>query len=491
MEFRAIRAMSTLRAVKLSSTLNPAPTSSRTFDVRNPATGAVIGQMTNHSVADVQQVIKAADAGWMEWRQRSAKDRAAVLRKWAALISSNSEYLAQLISSEGGKPVREARGEMTYANSFVSYFAEEAIRVDGDIIPANTSGQRILVLKQPVGVSACITPWNFPAAMITRKVAPALAVGCPVVIKPASETPFTAQALVELAVQAGVPRDVIGMVTCDEDNVANVGKELATNELVRKISFTGSTAVGKHLMALASGTVKRMSMELGGNAPFIVFDDADLDSAVEGVVDAIWFNQGQVCSAGSRLLVQEAVYERMIKKIKERMTHLRVGTSLDKGIDMGAIVDPSQRQTVLDYVEIARKEGADVYQAYECFPTDTNGWYHPPTLITNVSSTSTVVQEEIFGPIIVVMPFKTEEEVIARANGNQYGLAASIWTKDGSRAIRISESIMAGTVWVNCWMVRDLNMPFGGMKASGTGRESAEDSLDFFTEAKTVCIKYA
>eukprot|EP00053_Salpingoeca_punica_P013818 m.125127 g.125127 ORF g.125127 m.125127 type:complete len:490 (-) comp16313_c3_seq3:164-1633(-) len=488
MEFRAIRAMSTLRAVKLSSTLNPAPTSSRTFDVRNPATGAVIGQMTNHSVADVQQVIKAADAGWMEWRQRSAKDRAAVLRKWAALISSNSEYLAQLISSEGGKPVREARGEMTYANSFVSYFAEEAIRVDGDIIPANTSGQRILVLKQPVGVSACITPWNFPAAMITRKVAPALAVGCPVVIKPASETPFTAQALVELAVQAGVPRDVIGMVTCDEDNVANVGKELATNELVRKISFTGSTAVGKHLMALASGTVKRMSMELGGNAPFIVFDDANISKAVAGAVASKFRNSGQTCVCVNRIFVHDKVFDEFTEKLKVAVSKLKVGEGLDETTDQGPLISAESVQRVHSLVSDATSRGAKVLIGGK--PHSLKGFFYEPTVLTGITPDMKIEQEEIFGPIACVSRFSDDREVIKRANATKAGLIGYFFSQNLSRAWRVAEELECGMVGVNSGLVSSEVAPFGGVKESGVGREGSRYGVNEYLNLKYVLMDF-
>ncbi|MBX6392349.1 MAG: NAD-dependent succinate-semialdehyde dehydrogenase, partial [Burkholderiales bacterium] len=408
----------------------------RRLEVRNPATGEIIGSVPNMGAAETRAAIEAANAAWPAWRAKTAKERAAILRKWYELMLAHLEDLAVLMTAEQGKPLVEARGEIQYAAAFIEWFAEEAKRVYGETIPATQGNRRIVVLRQPVGVCAAITPWNFPSAMITRKAAPALAAGCTMVVKPAPQTPFSALALAELAERAGVPKGVFSVVTGDAQPI---GEEMTTNPLVRKFSFTGSTATGKILLKQCASTVKKTSMELGGNAPFIVFDDADLDAAADGALASKYRNAGQTCVCANRIYVQSGVYEAFAEKLAERVRRLKVGNGMEEGTNIGPLINEAALAKTEDHIADALAKGARVVCGGKRHAL--GGLFYEPTVLADVNSSMKVTREETFGPVAPLYRFDTEEEVIRMANDTEYGLAAYFYTRDLSRAWRVSEAL--------------------------------------------------
>lgn len=449
----------------------------------NPANGDILGTVPVMDATDIREVVSGAEEAYALWRQRTAKDRAVVLRRWHDLILDNAEDLSTLMTLEQGKPLSESKGEIAYAASFIEWFAEEAKRIYGDIVPTTIAGNRIVVLKEPVGVCAAITPWNFPAAMITRKAGPALAAGCTMIVKPAGQTPFTALALAVLAERAGVPKGVFNVVTGDS---AVIGKELTRHPVIRKLSFTGSTAVGKHLMRDCAATVKKLSLELGGNAPFIVFDDADCDAAVEGAIASKYRNAGQTCVCANRILVQERIYEQFVQAFSESVQRLQVGPGLDEGIEQGPLIDASALDKVEELIEDALKNGARVLVGGTRHAL--GGTFFEPTVLAEVIPSMRVAREEIFGPVAPVFRFSTEEEAIRMANDTPYGLAAYFYTRDMGRIWRVSEAIEYGIVGVNTGIISTEVAPFGGMKESGIGREGSRYGIDEYLEVKYVCM---
>jgi succinate-semialdehyde dehydrogenase/glutarate-semialdehyde dehydrogenase len=454
-----------------------------TLPVTNPATGETIAEIAKCGTAETRRAIEAAEKAQVEWRARSAKDRAAILRKWFNLMMEHQEDLAQILTAEQGKPLAEARGEVAYGASYIEWFAEEAKRVYGDTIPRPSEDKRVVVIKQPVGVVACITPWNFPNAMLTRKIAPALAAGCTVVCKPANETPLSAFAFVELAERAGVPAGVINIVA---GVTREIGAELTGNPIVRKLTFTGSTEVGKLLMEQCAGTVKRTSMELGGNAPFIVFDDADLDEAVKGAIICKFRNAGQTCVCANRILVQESVYDEFAEKLMVAMGALKLGNGFDEGVTMGPLINEGAANDVLGFVDDAVAKGANV--ATGGGRSDLGACYLQPTVLTNVSPDMRVFREEIFGPIAPLFKFQTEEEAIAIANDTEFGLACYFYSRDVGRVWRVSEGLEYGIVGINEGIISNEMAPFGGVKESGQGREGSKYGLDDYLEIKYLCM---
>ena len=457
--------------------------SGETLPVVNPATGETIAEVAQCGTAETRRAIEAAEKAQLEWRKRSAKDRAAILRKWFNLMMASQEDLAQILTAEQGKPLAEARGEIAYGASYIEWFAEEAKRIYGDTIPQPSDDKRIVVIKQPVGVVACITPWNFPNAMLTRKIAPALAAGCTVVCKPANETPLSAFAFVELAERAGVPAGVINIVA---GVTREIGAELTSNPIVRKLTFTGSTEVGKLLMEQCAGTVKRTSMELGGNAPFIVFDDADLDEAVKGAIICKFRNAGQTCVCANRILVQESVYDEFAGKLMAATGALKLGNGVDEGVNVGPLINEGAANDVLGFVEDAVARGASV--ATGGGRSDLGACYLQPTVLTNVSPDMRVFREEIFGPVAPLFRFSTEEEAIAMANDTEFGLACYFYSRDVGRIWRVSEGLEYGIVGINEGIISNEMAPFGGVKESGQGREGSKYGLDDYLEIKYMCI---
>ena len=451
--------------------------------VLNPASGQAIAQVAKCGTAETRRAIKAAERAQIEWRQKTAKERAAILRRWFNLMMENQEDLAQILTAEQGKPLAEARGEVAYGASYIEWFAEESKRIYGDTIPAPGNDKRVVVIKQPVGVVACITPWNFPNAMLTRKIAPALAAGCTVVCKPANETPLSAFAFVELAERAGVPAGVINIVA---GITKEIGAELTGNPIVRKLTFTGSTEVGKLLMEQCAGTVKRTSMELGGNAPFIVFDDADLDEAVKGAIICKFRNAGQTCVCANRILVQEGVYDEFSKKLQEAMGGLKLGDGADEGVNVGPLINEGAANDVLEFVDDAVAKGASV--AAGGGRSDLGACYVLPTVLTDVSTDMRVFREEIFGPIAPLFKFKTEEEAIEMANDTEFGLACYFYARDVGRIWRVGEALEYGIVGINEGIISNEMAPFGGVKESGQGREGSKYGLDDYLEIKYMCV---
>jgi succinate-semialdehyde dehydrogenase/glutarate-semialdehyde dehydrogenase len=454
-----------------------------TLAVLNPATGDTIAEIAKCGTDETRRAITAAERAQKEWRTRTAKERAAVLRKWFTLMVENLEDLAQIMTAEQGKPLAEARGEIAYGASYIEWFAEEAKRIYGDTIPHPSNDKRIVVIKQPVGVVACITPWNFPNAMLTRKIAPALAAGCTVVCKPANETPLSAFAFVELAERAGVPPGVINIVA---GVTREIGAEMTSNPIVRKLTFTGSTAVGKLLMQQCAGTVKRTSMELGGNAPFIVFDDADLDEAVKGAIICKFRNAGQTCVCANRILVQEGVYDAFTEKFMLAMTDLKVGNGADEKVNVGPLINEVAANDVLELIEDAVAKGASV--AAGGGRSDLGIRFIEPTVLTNVSDDMRVFREEIFGPVAPLFKFKTEEEAIAMANDTEFGLACYFYSRDVGRIWRVAEALEYGIVGINEGIISNEMAPFGGIKESGQGREGSKYGLDDYLEIKYMCV---
>lgn len=454
-----------------------------TFAVANPATGEVLAEVACCGTAETRRAIAAAGKAFEQWRHTTAKERAALLRRWFDLMMESQEDLAQMMTAEQGKPLFEARAEIAYGASYVEWFAEEAKRVYGDTIPQPSNDKRVVCIKQPVGVVACITPWNFPNAMLARKIAPALAAGCTVVCKPANETPLSANALAELATRAGIPAGVINIL-CGKTE--EIGEELTSNPTVRKLTFTGSTAVGKLLMAQCAGTMKRMSMELGGNAPFIVFDDADLDAAVAGAMICKFRNAGQTCVCANRILVQEGVYDEFAEKLAAAVAGIKMGDGTEEGVTVGPLISTEAVANVTSRVTDAVDRGATVEIGGG--PSDLGECFVQPTILTNVTDDMRVFREEIFGPIAPLMKFSTEEEAIAMANDTEFGLASYFYARDVGRIWRVSEALEYGIVGINEGIISNEMAPFGGVKESGHGREGSKYGLDDYLEIKYMCI---
>jgi succinate-semialdehyde dehydrogenase/glutarate-semialdehyde dehydrogenase len=454
------------------------------FDVTNAYTNEVISTLPDMGKKETDEAILAANAAWPEWRSRTAKERAAILKKWFDLIMSNQEDLAMLMTAEQGKPLAEARGEVGYGASFIEWFAEEGKRTYGDVIPTPANDRRILVIKQPIGVVASITPWNFPIAMITRKCAPALAAGCPVVIKPAAETPLSALAIAELADQAGIPKGIINVIV--GTNSSEIGLALTDSIIVRKLSFTGSTAVGKILTRNCADTMKKVSMELGGNAPFIVFDDADLDAAVAGAMISKFRNTGQTCVCTNRFLVQEGIYEEFVKRLADAVKTLNVGNGMDEGVNQGPLISLKALEKVKDHLSDAVDRGAVIVAGGK--PHQNGGTMFEPTVVSNVDSSMKIASEETFGPLAPIFKFSTEQEAIDMANDTEFGLASYFFTNDINRIWRVSEALEYGMVGVNEGVISNEVAPFGGVKESGLGREGSHYGIDDFLELKYICM---
>ncbi|MDF0533894.1 NADP-dependent succinate-semialdehyde dehydrogenase [Shewanella sp. A32] len=453
----------------------------QTQSVINPATGEALAQVPYMGAAETQRAIDAAQAALPQWRALTAKARSNILRRWFELIVQHTDDLALLMTSEQGKPLAEARGEVAYAASFIEWFAEEAKRIYGDTIPGHQADKRLIVLKQPVGVTAAITPWNFPAAMITRKAAPALAAGCTMVLKPAPQTPLTALALAQLAQEAGIPAGVFSVVPGD---AMAIGRVLCDSPVVRKLSFTGSTAVGRKLMAQCAPTLKKLSLELGGNAPFIVFDDADIDAAVEGAVIAKYRNAGQTCVCANRIYVQDNIYERFAEKLAAKVATLKVGKGTDADVTIGPLIDAKAVEKVQSHLHDAIDKGANLL----CGGQLLAGNFMTPAVLTDVDSSMKVAREETFGPIAPLFRFHDESEVIAMANDTEFGLAAYFYANNLSRVWRVAEALEYGMVGINSGLISNEVAPFGGIKASGLGREGSKYGIEEYLELKYLCL---
>jgi succinate-semialdehyde dehydrogenase/glutarate-semialdehyde dehydrogenase len=453
------------------------------INVDNPATGDVIGTVPKLGASEARDAIAAASRALPAWRSKTAKERAAVMRRWFDLMMANQEDLARLMTTEQGKPLGESRGEVGYAASFLEWFGEEAKRVYGDTIPGHQADKRIVVIKQPIGVVACITPWNFPLAMITRKAGPAIAAGCTVVLKPASQTPFSALALAELGEQAGIPKGVLNVLT---GSATEIGGELTSNPDVRKLSFTGSTQTGKLLMAQCASTVKKLSLELGGNAPFIVFDDADLDAAVEGAIASKYRNTGQTCVCANRLFVQDSVYDAFADKLSAAVRKLKPAPGLEAGATQGPLIDDKAVQKVEEHVSDALSKGAKVKVGGKRHAL--GGRFFEPTVLTDVTPSMLVAREETFGPVAPLFRFKTDADAIAMANDTPFGLAAYFYGRDIGRVWRVAEALETGIVGVNTGIISTEVAPFGGVKESGLGREGSKYGIEEFLEIKYICL---
>ncbi len=458
--------------------------SGATFDVTDPATGDVVASVADLGVEETRRAIDLAEVAQKAWAVRTAKDRGVILRRWYELFLEHKEDLARIMTLEMGKPIGESRGEIVYAANFIDWFAEEGKRAYGEVIPTHDPTKRLLVLKQPIGVVSAITPWNFPQAMITRKVAPALAAGCASLVRPASETPLSALAAAELADRAGLPGGLLNVIPATDS--PGVGRELTTNPKIRKISFTGSTPIGKLLLAQAAGTVKKVSMELGGNAPFIVFDDADIDAAVDGAIVSKYRNSGQTCVCANRFLVQDSVYDEFAKKFAEAVADLKVGPGIDESSEIGPLVNEAAIEKVEELVQGALAEGAGVLTGGRRHALGRT--YYEVTVLTDVTPDMTIHGEEIFGPVAPLFRFSTEEEGIAIANDTEYGLAAYFYAADMGRIWRVSEGLDYGMVGVNTGLISTEVAPFGGFKESGIGREGSHQGLDEYLETKYVAF---
>ncbi len=455
-----------------------------TIPVTNPAIGKILGSVPKLDATATRQAIASAQAAFPQWRARTAKGRAVILRNWFELMLEHQEDLAVLMTLEQGKPLTESRGEIAYAASFIEWFAEEAKRVYGDTIPPHQADKRIVVTKEPIGVCAAITPWNFPAAMITRKAGAALAAGCPIVIKPASATPFSALALCELAERAGLPAGVINVVT---GSARDIGGELTGNPLVRKLSFTGSTETGKYLMEQCAGTVKKLSLELGGNAPFIVFDDADLDAAVEGAIASKYRNAGQTCICANRILVQDGVYAAFAEKLSEAVqAQLKVGNGLDAGVTQGPLIDADAVAKVEAHIADALSKGAEVILGGKRH--ELGGSFFQPTILTHITPEMAVAREETFGPVAPLFRFQSEAEAIQMANDTEFGLASYFYSRDIGRVWRVAEALEYGMVGINTGLISTEVAPFGGVKESGIGREGSKYGIEEYLEMKYLCM---
>jgi succinate-semialdehyde dehydrogenase/glutarate-semialdehyde dehydrogenase len=457
--------------------------SGETIDVTNPVDGSVIGTIPKMGTAETRRAIEAAEVAQKEWRKLTGKERAKILRSWHDLMMANQEDLAILMTTEQGKPLAESRGEIAYAAAFIEWFAEEGKRVYGDTIPGHTRDTRIVVMKEPIGVTAAITPWNFPAAMITRKAGPALAAGCSMVVKPATSTPYSALAMAELAERAGVPAGVLSVVT---GSSAQIGAEITSNPVVRKLTFTGSTEVGRQLMADSAQNIKKVSMELGGNAPFIVFDDADLDAAVEGAMASKYRNAGQTCVCANRILVQDGVYDAFTEKLAAAVRKLNVGDGLNEKNNQGPLIDMAAVEKVEEHIADAVGKGAKVVVGGARHTL--GGTFFEPTVLVDVTPDMLVTHEETFGPLAPVFRFGSDEEGIAMANDTEFGLAAYFYASDLRRVWKVSESLESGIVGVNTGLISTEVAPFGGVKESGVGREGSKYGIDDYIEIKYVCL---
>jgi succinate-semialdehyde dehydrogenase/glutarate-semialdehyde dehydrogenase len=457
-----------------------------TFAVTNPAGGERLAAVPDMGAAETRRAIEAANAAWPAWREKTARERAAVLRKWFELMLAHADDLALLMTSEQGKPLAEAKGEVLYAASFIEWFAEEAKRVYGDTIPATQADKRLIVVRQPIGVSAAITPWNFPAAMITRKVAPALAAGCTVVVKPAEQTPLSALALAELAQRAGFPAGVFNVVTGSAESAPKIGGELTANPIVRKLSFTGSTEVGRLLMAQCAPTIKKVSLELGGNAPFIVFDDADIDAAVEGALASKYRNTGQTCVCANRLLVQAGIYDVFAAKLAEKVKQMKVGAGTEDGVVQGPLIDAQALAKVEAHIADALAKGAKVLTGGKRHAR--GGTFFEPTVIANVTPDMQCAREETFGPVAPLFRFTEEAEAVALANATEFGLAAYFFSRDVARCFRVAEALEYGMVGINTGIMSNEVAPFGGVKQSGIGREGSKYGIEEYLEMKYLCF---
>jgi len=454
------------------------------FDVTNPATGQVIASVPDMGADETRLAIEAANAAWPAWRSKTAKERAGILRKLFFLMMENQEDLAQILTAECGKPIVEGRGEIAYGASFIEWFGEEAKRVYGDVIPAPFNDRRIVVEKQPIGVCAAITPWNFPIAMVTRKVGPALAAGCPIILKPAHDTPLSALALVELANRAGVPDGVFSVVTSHGGAV--VGGEMTSNPIVRKVTFTGSTAIGKVLMRQCAETIKKMSLELGGNAPFIVFNDADIDAAVAGAIASKYRNTGQTCVCVNRFLVQDGIYDQFTEKLVAAVEAMKIGDGADASVVQGPLINAAGLAKVEEHVQDALEKGAEV--ATGGTRHELGGTFYQPTVLTCANKDMKIANEETFGPVSALFRFTTEDEAIAMANDTEFGLAAYFYTRDAARVWRVGEALEYGIVGVNEGIISTEVAPFGGVKESGLGREGSRYGIEDYMEIKYLCM---
>ena len=454
-----------------------------TVAVTNPANGEQIGTVPLMGAAETRRAIEAANAAWPAWRKKTARERALILRKWNDLILANTDDLALLMTAEQGKPLTESRGEVAYGASFIEWFGEQAKRVAGETLASPSAGQRILVTREPIGVCAAITPWNFPIAMITRKAGPALAAGCPMVLKPAQATPFSALALAELAARAGVPAGVFSVVT---GKSGDVGGEMTSNPIVRKLTFTGSTDIGRLLMEQSAPTIKKLSLELGGNAPFIVFDDADLDAAVEGAIASKYRNAGQTCVCANRLYVQDSVYDAFAEKLVAAVNKLKVGNGVEEGVTQGPLIDAKAVEKVEQHIADALDKGARVLTGGKRHALGHS--FFEPTVLADVTSDMLVAREETFGPMAPLFRFKTEEEAIALANDTEFGLASYFYARDVGRIWRVSEGLESGMVGVNTGLISNEIAPFGGVKQSGLGREGSHLGIDDYLVVKYVCL---
>ena len=454
------------------------------FAVTDPATGAHLADVANLGPAEAQAAITAANAAWPAWRSKTAKERSIILRKWYDLLMANQEDLGRIMTAEQGKPLPEAKGEVAYGASFVEWFAEEAKRINGETLPQFDNNRRLMVLRQPIGVCAAITPWNFPIAMITRKVAPALAAGCTVIIKPAELTPLTALAAAELAIRAGIPAGVLNMITADADNSIAVGKVLCASDVVRHISFTGSTEVGRILMAQSAPTVKKLSLELGGNAPFIVFDDADIDSAVEGAFASKYRNAGQTCVCSNRLYVQAGVYDEFVTKFAAKVKTAKVGNGFEEGVNQGPLIEEAALEKVERHVQDAVAKGARLLVGGNRLP----GQFFEPTVVADATADMLCAKEETFGPFAPIFKFQTEQEAVDAANNTEFGLASYFYSRDVGRIFRVSEALEYGMVGINVGILATEHVPFGGVKQSGLGREGSHHGIDDYVEIKYLCL---
>jgi succinate-semialdehyde dehydrogenase/glutarate-semialdehyde dehydrogenase len=457
--------------------------SGKSFAVINPATGQALGKVPDMAGAETRRAIEAAERAWPAWRAKTAKERAGILRKWYELMIASQEDLAQILTAEQGKPLGEARGEIAYGASFIEWFAEEGKRAYGEVIPTHQADKRVLVIKQPIGVSAMITPWNFPNAMITRKAGPALAAGCTVVLKPAEQTPFSALAMAELAERAGIPKGVFNVITGD---APAIGKELCANPAVRKLSFTGSTEVGRILMRQSADTIKKLSLELGGNAPFIVFDDADLDAAVEGAIASKYRNAGQTCVCANRIYVQDGVYDAFAARLADKVKGFKVGAGTEPGVVIGPLIDEPGMRKVEQHVADAVGKGAKVLLGGK--RDQRGGLFFQPTVLANVTPDMLVSHEETFGPVAPLIRFKTEEEVIRLANDTEFGLSGYFYSRDIGRIFRVAEAMETGIVGANVGIISTEVAPFGGVKQSGLGREGSRHGLDEYMEVKYILL---
>ena len=461
-------------------------TNKSVFTVNNPATSEVIAQVTNLGASDAEKAITAANKAFPKWRDKTAKERANLMRKWFDLILQNKDDLAVLMTLEQGKPLTESAGEVLYGASFIEWFAEEAKRVAGTIPSTVWSDKRFMVLKQPIGVCVAITPWNFPNAMITRKVAPAMAAGCAIVIKPAEQTPLSALALAELASRAGIPNGVINILTADADHSIEIGKTLCASPVVRHLSFTGSTEVGRILMTQCAPTIKKLGLELGGHAPFIVFEDADVDAAVEGAIASKYRNAGQTCVCANRIYVHKSIQNTFVEKLSNAVQKLRVGNGMEAGVTQGPLIDQGALEKVQRHIADALSKGAKLVTGGK--PSSLGGTFFEPTVLSDVTSEMLISYEETFGPVAPIIPFESDDEVIALANNSQFGLASYFYSRDIGRVWKVAEALDYGIVGVNSGIISNEVAPFGGVKQSGLGREGSIFGMDEYLELKYVCI---